>query len=164
MLIEKILCALGFHGPKWWRMGLQRIGFWLAEKGGYAQPTSGYRQATVETWVRQDGKYHHIAVIPATRENDGSVYFNGVKGSVPSSNSSERQPWTLATTEKHMTKAEEAFKKWYFEDGADWNAAHIKPVWIAAWNAAKEAAAQKVERTVIVEGCEKEIAADIRSL
>ena len=63
-----------------------------------------------------------------------------------------------------MTIAEEEFERWYFEHGADFNAAHIKPVWIAAWNSANETAAKKAEDYTTMEGYEKEIAMDIRNL
>jgi hypothetical protein len=32
-----------------------------------------------------------------------------------------------------QTECEEAFRKWYYQDGADWNASHVKPVFQAAW-------------------------------
>ena len=37
-----------------------------------------------------------------------------------------------------MDEAEKAFKSWYYEHGASWNPAHIKPVWMAAWATARE--------------------------
>lgn len=60
--------------------------------------------------------------------------------------------------------AEQTFKDWYYKHGADWNAANIKPVWMAAFSAAKEACALEAEKQVTMEGYEKEIARDIRAL
>lgn len=39
-----------------------------------------------------------------------------------------------------MEAADEAFKTWYYLHGAEWNAAHIKPVWMSAWERAVVAA------------------------
>lgn len=63
-----------------------------------------------------------------------------------------------------LSKAEESFKEWYYNNGGEWNATHIRPVWHAAWNAAKEAAAEEAEKQVTMEGYELEISASIRKL
>ena len=63
-----------------------------------------------------------------------------------------------------MSNVEKAFKDWYYKHGADWNAAHVKPVFIAGWAAAIKAAAEQAEKEVTMEGYEKEIAREIRAL
>ncbi len=63
-----------------------------------------------------------------------------------------------------MSNAEKSFYDWYFNNGADWNTAHVKPVFIAGWKAAIKAAAEQAEKEVTMEGYEKEIARDIRAL
>lgn len=45
--------------------------------------------------------------------------------------------------------AEKAFKDWYYKHGEDWNAAHIKPVWMAAYAAAKESCAKVCDEKCI---------------
>ncbi len=48
-----------------------------------------------------------------------------------------------------MSNAEKSFEDWYFNNGADWNAAHVKPAFIAGWKAAIKAAAEQAEKEVM---------------
>jgi hypothetical protein len=47
-------------------------------------------------------------------------------------------------------QAEKAFRDWYLQHGADWNAAHIKPVFMAAWAMAAKASAMNFSPAVSV--------------